>query len=97
MIVGMFARKDSQGFFSPFAGLQPRIFTTSFDSPNAAPAEALAEAAGQAGLSAETAPSIEAALDRVLAQPGPAPHVLICGGLHFAGEALAMSEETWPT
>jgi dihydrofolate synthase/folylpolyglutamate synthase len=97
MIVGMFARKDSQGFFAPFADLRPQIFTTSFDSPNAAPAEALAEAAGQAGLSAETAPSIEAALDRALAQPGPAPHILICGGLHFAGEALAMSEETWPT
>ena len=28
---------------------------------------------------------------------GPAPHVLICGGLHFAGEVLAMSPETWPT
>jgi len=26
-----------------------------------------------------------------------APHVLICGGLHFAGEVLALSPETWPT
>jgi hypothetical protein len=22
--------------------------------------------------------------------------ILICGGLHFSGEVLAMSEETWP-
>ena len=34
---------------------------------------------------------------RALAMPGPAPHILICGGLHFAGEVLAMSPETWPT
>ncbi len=97
MIVGMFARKDAQGFFEPFAGLEPRVFTTSFDSPNAAPPEALACAAQAAGLAAEPAASIEAALERALAAPGPAPHVLICGGLHFAGEVLAMSEETWPT
>ena len=25
------------------------------------------------------------------------PDLLICGGLHFAGEVLAMSPETWPT
>ena len=97
MIVGMFARKDSQGFFAPFAELRPQVLTTSFDSPNAAEPEVLAGAARDAGLAADTAPSIEAALDRVLARPGPAPHVLICGGLHFAGEALAMSEESWPT
>jgi dihydrofolate synthase / folylpolyglutamate synthase len=97
MIVGMFARKDSLGFFAPFADLAPQVFTTTFDSPNAAEPETLAQAAREAGLSAQTSPSIEAALDQVLAQPGPAPHVLICGGLHFAGEALAISEETWPT
>ena len=97
MIVGMFARKDAHGFFEPFAGLGARVFATTFDSPNAAPPEALAEAAREAGLAAETATSIEAALDLALAAPGPAPHVLVCGGLHFAGEVLAMSEETWPT
>jgi dihydrofolate synthase/folylpolyglutamate synthase len=97
MIVGMFARKDSQGFFAPFADLAPRVFTTTFDSPNASPSETLAAAAREAGLECQTAASIEDGLDQALALPGPAPHVLICGGLHFAGEALAMSEETWPT
>jgi len=96
MIVGMFARKDAQGFFEPFAGLEPRVFTAGFDSPNAAPPEALAAAAREAGLAAESTGGIEAAVERALALPGPAPHVLICGGLHFAGEVLAMSEETWP-
>jgi dihydrofolate synthase/folylpolyglutamate synthase len=97
MIVGMFARKDALGFFSPFADLAPRVLTTGFDSPNAAPAEALALAAREAGLDARPATSIEAAVEQVLAAPGPAPHVLICGGLHFAGEVLAMSPETWPS
>jgi len=97
LIVGMFARKDAKGFFEPFAELAPRVFATTFDSPNAAPAEDLAAAARDAGLTAETAHSIETALDAALAGGGPAPHVIICGGLHFAGEVLAMSEETWPT
>ena len=97
LIVGMFARKDARGFFEPFNGLASRVLTTTFDSPNAAASDELAEAARAVGLNAEVAESIEAALDRALAGSGPAPHVLICGGLHFAGEVLAMSEETWPT
>jgi dihydrofolate synthase/folylpolyglutamate synthase len=36
-------------------------------------------------------------LRKALDGSGPAPHVLICGGLHFAGGVLAMSPETWPT
>lgn len=96
LIVGMFARKDAHGFFAPFAALGPQVFTTTFDSPNAARAEDLAAAAETAGLSVRTAPDVNMALEQALAQPGPPPHVLICGGLHFAGEVLAMSPETWP-
>ncbi len=97
LICGMFARKDAEGFFRPFAPLKPRVLTTSFDSPNATPADELAASARAAGLDASPSEGIEAALDAILAAPGPAPHVLICGGLHFAGEVLAMSPETWPT
>jgi dihydrofolate synthase/folylpolyglutamate synthase len=97
LICGMFARKDAEGFFRPFAPLAPRVFTASFDSPNAAPADELAAAARAAGLEAAPAPTIEAALAQILAAGGPPPHVLVCGGLHFAGEVLAMSRETWPT
>ncbi|MEK7510849.1 MAG: cyanophycin synthetase, partial [Patescibacteria group bacterium] len=97
LIVGMFARKDAEGFFKPFAGLRPRVITTVFDSPNAANAEELAEAARRVGLPAETAADVTEAVTRALLTDGPAPHILICGGLHFAGEVLAMSEETWPT
>ncbi|WP_312166167.1 folylpolyglutamate synthase/dihydrofolate synthase family protein [Phenylobacterium sp.] len=97
LITAMFARKDALGFFRPFADLKPRVIATTFESPNAAPAEELAAAAREAGLDVEIAADVEAGVRRALAGPGPAPHVLICGGLHFAGEVLAMSPETWPT
>ena len=96
LIVGMFARKDAQGFFAPFAPLKPAVFTAGFDSPNAAQPEDLAAAAREVGLAATALPDLQTALDQALAAPGPAPHVIVCGGLHFAGEALAISEETWP-
>jgi hypothetical protein len=38
LIAGMFARKDARGFFLPFAEMHPTVFTTTFDSPNAASA-----------------------------------------------------------
>jgi dihydrofolate synthase/folylpolyglutamate synthase len=97
LIVGMFGRKDAPNFFPHFKGLAPRVFTTTFDSPSAAPPDLLAEAATAAGLNATMADNIPDALDRALAEPGPAPHVIICGGLHFVGDVLAMTPETWPT
>ena len=97
LVTGMFARKDAEGFFRPFAEMRPRVICTSFDSPIAAPAEELVEAGIRAGLAPETAANVTDAVARALEADGAAPHVLICGGLHFAGEVLAMSRETWPT
>ncbi len=97
LIVGMLGRKDASGFFPHFAPLAPRVFTTAFDSPNATPPEDLTAAARGAGLEAEAVDGVEAALAQALALPGPAPHVIICGSLHFVGDVLAMSPETWPT
>jgi dihydrofolate synthase/folylpolyglutamate synthase len=97
LVVGMFARKDARGFFLPFAEMRPRIVATTFESPNAAAAEELVQAAQAAGLEAQTRPDVVAAVEAALSVDGPAPHVLVCGGLHFAGEVLAMSPETWPT
>jgi dihydrofolate synthase/folylpolyglutamate synthase len=77
--------------------MRPRVLVTTFDSPNAASAEELAQAAAAAGLTPELQPDVVAAVQAALAVDGPAPHVLVCGGLHFAGEVLAMSPETWPT
>jgi len=97
LVVGMFGRKDASGFFPNFTALGPRVFTTPFNSPSAAPADELAAAARVAGLHATESASIEEAVDSALAEPGPAPHLIICGGLHFVGDVLAMTPETWPT
>ncbi|HZZ88981.1 MAG TPA: folylpolyglutamate synthase/dihydrofolate synthase family protein [Caulobacteraceae bacterium] len=96
LIVGMLGRKDASGFFPHFAGLARRVFTTAFESPNATAPEDLAAAARAAGLNAEAVDGVRAGLEMALADPGPPPHVIICGSLHFVGDVLAMSPETWP-
>jgi dihydrofolate synthase/folylpolyglutamate synthase len=97
LIVAQFARKDSAGFFAPLQRLGARVIATTFDSPTALSADDLAASAASVGIQAETAADVTAALKAALDVPGPAPHVIICGGLHFAGEVLAMSPDTWPT
>ena len=97
LVCAMFARKDAEGFFRPFAEMRPRTIVTTFDSPTAASADDLLDAASRAGLSPETASNVSDGVARALEMEGPPPHVLICGGLHFAGEVLAMSPETWPS
>ncbi|HWA62583.1 MAG TPA: folylpolyglutamate synthase/dihydrofolate synthase family protein [Caulobacteraceae bacterium] len=97
MIVGMLGRKDATGFFQAFQGAPVTVFVTGFSSPNATPPELLLEAAQAAGLDAAIADGVEDGLTRALAGEGPPPHVLICGSLHFVGDVLAMSPDTWPT
>jgi dihydrofolate synthase/folylpolyglutamate synthase len=96
LIVGMLGRKDASGFFEAFSDLAPRVFATGFQSPSATPAETLVAAARSQGLDAEVADGVEDALARALRSAGP-PHVVICGSLHFIGDVLALSPETWPT
>jgi dihydrofolate synthase/folylpolyglutamate synthase len=93
----MLGRKDANGFFTAIAELAPTVLTTGFSSPNATPAEDLATAARARGLRATVADGAEAALSHALAAPGPAPHVVICGSLHFIGDILALSPDTWPS
>ena len=97
LVVGQFARKDPRGFFAAFRDLPLKVLATTFDSPTALAPEALAEAARAEGLPVETAPDVSAAVAAALDGEGPPPRVVICGGLHFAGEVLALSPETWPT
>lgn len=97
LVSAMFARKDAVGFFAPFKGLASKVLATTFESNNAASADEIAQAARQAGIPAETVSDVSEGVRRALEGQGPAPHVLVCGGLHFAGEVLAMSPDTWPT
>ncbi len=94
-IVGLLGRKDAAGFFEALAELGPRLIAVPFSSPNATPPDVLAEAAMQAGLDAFTQSAVLAALEEAVREPQP-PHIMICGSLHFVGDVLAMSPETWP-
>ena len=89
LVAGMFARKDAEGFFRPFAEMHPKVFTTSFESDNAATPGDLAEAARRRASPPSRSPTSPRGSARRWTATGPAPHVLICGGLHFAGEVLA--------
>jgi dihydrofolate synthase/folylpolyglutamate synthase len=97
LIVGMLDRKDAGGFLAPFRGLPSRVIATTFDAPNAQTAAAIAKAAVIADLPAEEAPHVVEAVEMALADVKNPPHILICGGLHFAGDVLALSPETWPS
>ena len=92
LIVGMLNTKDPVGFLRPFAGLVRRVYTVPVPGSNASrdPGE-LAQAAASAGLGAESAPDVGAALERIASLPDLAapPRILICGSLYLAGTVLA--------
>jgi dihydrofolate synthase/folylpolyglutamate synthase len=96
LVIGLLANKDAKGMFGALAGTGARVTATGFDAPTAARPEDLAAAAREAGLVAEAAPDVTAAVRKALTAERP-PHVIIAGSLYLAGEVLAMSEETWPT
>jgi dihydrofolate synthase/folylpolyglutamate synthase len=85
-IIGMLARKDSDSFIGALAGAVDRIIFAPLPEPHIAPALMAAQAA-LLGVSAATAPSLEAAMQN--AAQSPAPRVLICGSFVIAAEALA--------
>ena len=94
LIVGMLANKDAAGFFEALKGSDAHVFTVGFEGAAADP-EALAAVARGHGLGAQTAETVEAALERALRLG--AGRVVICGSLYLAGEVLGANEETWPS
>lgn len=96
LVAGLLAQKDAKGFFAAFSGLDPVVHAVGFTAPGAASAGDTARQARAAGLRAQTATSVEAALGTALAGMRR-PRVLICGSLHLAGEVLAAEPQTWPT
>ena len=96
LICGMLKNKDAAGFFSAFRELAPKVIAIPFAYDAAAEPRDLADAARAAGLSAQMAAGLDAALALALAADGPAPHLMICGSLYLAGEVLAASAQTWP-
>ena len=94
LIVGMLGSKDASGFFAPLAALRAPVWTVSFEAERTTPPPELAATARAAGLDAQPAESVQAALAAALA--GGATRVVICGSLYLAGEVLARDEATWP-
>ncbi|MBN8980225.1 MAG: bifunctional folylpolyglutamate synthase/dihydrofolate synthase, partial [Rhizobiales bacterium] len=91
VIAGMMGNKDARGFLANFAGLTRHIIALKIpDQDNAMPPDILAATARDLGMRAETASSIEAALEAIakLAYEIP-PRILITGSLYLAGHVLA--------
>jgi dihydrofolate synthase / folylpolyglutamate synthase len=91
LVAGMLGTKDTDGFLRNFLGLARELIAVPIPAQMAArPAEEVCAIAQRVGLTASTAPSVEAALaslhDFVWDRP---PRVLICGSLYLAGEVLA--------
>ncbi|MGZ8407859.1 MAG: bifunctional folylpolyglutamate synthase/dihydrofolate synthase [Caulobacteraceae bacterium] len=96
LICGLLKNKDAVGFFGAFAELRPRILAIPFAHDAAADPQVLAQTALAAGLMAQVAENLDAALDAAFEADGPPPHVVIGGSLYLAGEVLAAAPETWP-
>ncbi len=89
VVTGMLTSKDPLGFFRPFAGLARRVITVPIAGHQAWTPDALAEVATDAGLVAEPAESLEAALARAGGMRSETPpRVLIAGSLYLAGTVL---------
>lgn len=90
LVSGLISTKDAAGYFGAFQALNPPVVAVTIPDEEAArPADEVAAAAEQAGLQAETAPDLAAAVARAITLSGPEPRVLICGSLYLAGRVLA--------
>jgi dihydrofolate synthase / folylpolyglutamate synthase len=93
LITGMLKTKEAAGFIRPFAGLAAELIAITIPGENnALPAGVLKLIAEAEDLPAETASSIEEAVRRAGAMPGPV-RILICGSLYLAGRVLALHSD----
>ena len=88
LICGMLNTKDVTGFMKPLAVHAETLTAVAIPGEaNTLPAETTAKAAVTAGISAQTAPDLYAALDAITAVT-PNARILICGSLYFAGHVM---------
>jgi dihydrofolate synthase/folylpolyglutamate synthase len=90
LIVGMLSTKDAEGFLRNFAGLARALIAVPIGQEKTIAPDVLAAVARRVGITAQSAGSVEEALDMVRAlELAPAPRVLITGSLYLAGAVLA--------
>lgn len=88
LILGMLNTKDIAGYLRPVAARARSLTAVSIPGePNTLSAEETRAAAARAGISAETAESVLAAVQRIAARD-PGARILICGSLYLAGSVL---------
>lgn len=92
LVTGMINTKDPVGYFEAFVGMARHVFAVPVPASDASiDPELLADAADEAGLTAESAESVEAAIDAVTRNWNrlePAPRILIGGSLYLLGDVL---------
>ncbi len=88
LICGMLNTKDVAGYMRPLAPHARHLYAVEIPGEkNTLPAEVTRDAARGAGMAADSAPSVAAALAQIAADH-PAARVLICGSLYLAGQVL---------
>ena len=90
LITGMLDTKAVEDYLRPLAPHAAGLMAVTIPETQAAvPAETLAARARIAGLTAEPAAGVNAAMDAILARAGSGPlRILICGSLYLAGWVL---------
>ena len=94
LLTGMLTTKDPVRFFEAFAGLVERVVTVPLADSEASydPAE-LAGLASVAGLTAESANSLEQGLSAINRARGDRPaRIVIAGSLYLVGETLRAND-----
>jgi dihydrofolate synthase/folylpolyglutamate synthase len=90
LIVGMLSTKDAEGFLRNFAGLARALIAVPIGQDKGLAPDALAAAARRVGITAQSAASVEDALDMVsVLELEPPPRVVVTGSLYLAGAVLA--------
>lgn len=95
LITGMINTKNPVGYFEAFAGMAQHVYTVAVPASDAGiDPELLADAADEAGLTAESAPDIESAIAAVYRNRDPRerpPRILIGGSLYLLGDVLRLN------
>ena len=88
LIAGMQENKDAAGYFANFEGIAQCVIAVTANHDSAAPAQKIAAAAQQAGLTAHISDQITDGIRAACAGTQTTPRILICGSLYLAGDVL---------
>ena len=88
LIAGMQENKDAAGYFANFEGIAQCVIAVTASHDSAAPAQKIAAAAQQAGLTAHISDQITDGIRAACAGTQTTPRILICGSLYLAGDVL---------